>query len=229
MGYKFNPLSGEFDIVETTDIGSSLPSGTAGSILFIDGSGNLAEDNANLFWDDTNDRLGVGTDSPTSTLHLGAGTTATAPVGFSLGELLTTPIVGKLEFNTTNYYATIGVYTSTYPPAQSDTYVKATTFVDSSFFPHFATDPTKPLTGSWTNNAWASDSGEITDQRFHIDLGSAKTIKRIYYENSHSLGSQTNTGVQNFTLWGSNSAGSFAELTYGTDTGWTVRIGSAGF
>jgi hypothetical protein len=52
-------------------------------------------------------------------------------------------------------------------------------------------------------------------------LGKAKVVKRIYYENSHSSGGATNTGVNNFTLWGSNSADSFAELTYGTDTGWT--------
>ena len=35
---------------------------TAGSVAFSDGS-NLTEDNANLFWDDTNNRLGVGINS----------------------------------------------------------------------------------------------------------------------------------------------------------------------
>jgi hypothetical protein len=36
---------------------------TSGSILFSDGS-KIAEDNANLFWDNTNKRLGVGTTKP---------------------------------------------------------------------------------------------------------------------------------------------------------------------
>src|SRR6516162_6340545 len=35
-------------------IGGAVTGGTAGSVLFIDGSGNLAQDNLNLFWDDTN-------------------------------------------------------------------------------------------------------------------------------------------------------------------------------
>jgi hypothetical protein len=37
---------------------------TSGSILFGGASGLLAQDNANLFWDDTNNRLGIGTTAP---------------------------------------------------------------------------------------------------------------------------------------------------------------------
>jgi hypothetical protein len=37
---------------------------TAGSVLFGGSGGRVAQDNANLFWDDTNNRLGVGTASP---------------------------------------------------------------------------------------------------------------------------------------------------------------------
>jgi hypothetical protein len=43
--------------------GSTLPTFTAGSIVFADASG-LTQDNANLFWDNTNKRLGIGTPSP---------------------------------------------------------------------------------------------------------------------------------------------------------------------
>lgn len=42
---------------------------TAGSVLFSDGS-SLAEDNSNLFWDDTNNRLGIGTASPQEKLSV---------------------------------------------------------------------------------------------------------------------------------------------------------------
>jgi hypothetical protein len=41
----------------------NLPSLTSGSILFSNGT-TIAQDNANLFWDDTNNRLGIGTVSP---------------------------------------------------------------------------------------------------------------------------------------------------------------------
>ncbi len=108
-------------------------------------------------------------------------------------------------------------YTSQYPPAQSATYVKATTVVSGAA--HLNTDPTKPLTGVASDNCWQTTT--ITNQRFHVDLGSGKVIRRIYYENFHHNGGDTNVGTENFTFWGSNTAGSFAELTYGTDTGWT--------
>ena len=42
---------------------------TSGSILFSDGS-KITEDNANLFWDNTNKRLGIGTTSPSQKLHV---------------------------------------------------------------------------------------------------------------------------------------------------------------
>jgi hypothetical protein len=37
---------------------------TAGSVVFAGASGVYSQDNANLFWDNTNDRLGVGTATP---------------------------------------------------------------------------------------------------------------------------------------------------------------------
>ena len=41
----------------------TLPALTSGSVLFSNGS-TIAQDNANLFWDDTNNRLGIGTNTP---------------------------------------------------------------------------------------------------------------------------------------------------------------------
>jgi len=47
----------------------TLPSLTSGSVLFSNGT-TIAQDNANLFWDDTNNRLGIGTNAPTHNLHI---------------------------------------------------------------------------------------------------------------------------------------------------------------
>jgi hypothetical protein len=41
----------------------NLPALTSGSVLFSNGT-TIAQDNSNLFWDDTNNRLGVGTNAP---------------------------------------------------------------------------------------------------------------------------------------------------------------------
>ncbi|NBX66066.1 MAG: hypothetical protein EBQ96_03615, partial [Proteobacteria bacterium] len=55
---------------------SVTPAGSDGSIQFKDGS-NLGADPATFHWDKTNDRLGVGTNSPDTDLHIkrGAGNT----------------------------------------------------------------------------------------------------------------------------------------------------------
>jgi hypothetical protein len=45
-------------------IGGSITSATAGSVLFAGTSGVLQQDNTNFFWDDTNNRLGIGTNAP---------------------------------------------------------------------------------------------------------------------------------------------------------------------
>ncbi len=54
-------------------IGDAVGAGTAGSILFVDAAGNLAQDNGELFWDNTNNRLGIGTTSPTAAIEVDAG------------------------------------------------------------------------------------------------------------------------------------------------------------
>jgi len=43
---------------------------TAGSVLFAGSDGTIQQDNTNFFWDDTNNRLGIGTASPATTLSV---------------------------------------------------------------------------------------------------------------------------------------------------------------
>lgn len=47
----------------------TLPALTSGSVLFSNGT-TIAQDNANLFWDDTNNRMGIGTNAPSDPLHV---------------------------------------------------------------------------------------------------------------------------------------------------------------
>lgn len=47
----------------------TLPSLTAGSVLFSNGT-TIAQDNANFFWNDTNNRLGIGTNAPSAKLEV---------------------------------------------------------------------------------------------------------------------------------------------------------------
>lgn len=53
-----------------TAIGSIVVGGTEGSVLFVGAASVLAQDNANFFWDDTNNRLGIGTTTPSTALDV---------------------------------------------------------------------------------------------------------------------------------------------------------------
>ena len=47
---------------------TAITSGTVGRVLF-EGTGNVVQESANLFWDNTNGRLGIGTSTPFWGLH----------------------------------------------------------------------------------------------------------------------------------------------------------------
>ena len=53
---------------------------TTGSVVFAGASGVYSQDNANLFWDNTNDRLGIGTNAPAVKLEVSSATGSVTPV-----------------------------------------------------------------------------------------------------------------------------------------------------
>jgi hypothetical protein len=82
---------------------SASPAGVAGAIQFSDGSA-FASDAANLFWDDTNNRLGVGTNAPTSALEVASDAKINGlTVGLGGGAITSNTAFGSgaLEANTT--------------------------------------------------------------------------------------------------------------------------------
>jgi hypothetical protein len=58
----------------------NLPTLTSGSVLFSNGT-TIAQDNSNLFFDNINKRLGIGTTTPVSKLHVAIAPTASANYG----------------------------------------------------------------------------------------------------------------------------------------------------
>ena len=103
--------------------------------------------------------------------------------------------------------------------------VRATTYYDNGppyiYPPHQAFDTTRPLTGSWSGNAWIASDGTTTNQRIHVDLGGPRLVAGFYYENLHHMGGYTDASVKDFTLWGSNLSSDFTDLVYANDGTWT--------
>ena len=106
------PTSGSFVTGTGTDNQVAIWNGTnaidafnatAGSIFFAGVGGILAQDNANLFWDDSNNRLGIGTATPAVNLHIQPGTPADSRIRlWSGGALLRSSLeVGRTAADTT--------------------------------------------------------------------------------------------------------------------------------
>jgi hypothetical protein len=65
-----NGFDGTISLVGSTATLTITTALTTGSVPFIGTSGALTQDNANLFFDDTNNRLGINTSSPTTALDV---------------------------------------------------------------------------------------------------------------------------------------------------------------
>lgn len=93
QSFKYNPtasatIRGYLSATDWTTFNNkfTLPSLTGGSLIFSNGT-TLAQDNANIFWDDTNNRLGIGTLAPSTRLEVrtdALGTTQVTTAGLAL-------------------------------------------------------------------------------------------------------------------------------------------------
>lgn len=94
---------------------------TKGSVVFSGQAGVLAEDNINLFWDDANNRLGIGTSAPSVALDVAGAIKSTTTLtlgGLTPGSVLFAGTAGlvsqdntKLFWDDTNDFLGIGTTT----------------------------------------------------------------------------------------------------------------------
>jgi hypothetical protein len=77
---------------------------TLGSVLFTGASGRITQDNANLFWDDTNNRLGIGNTAPGARLEVRGATGDTLRLSNAAGlwyQMGRNTVTGFLDFKGT--------------------------------------------------------------------------------------------------------------------------------
>jgi hypothetical protein len=159
----------------TIAIGSTITSGTNGSVLFV-GSGQLQQDNTNFFFDNANDRLSIaGTTSPGARLQLGAGTGA-------VPHLILTPTTAATITGTTN--GSLWVDT-----ASSNTSI--TMRKDSNYTKIVTIDRNPDLATSGTALLQADSNGTISK-------GSELTALGIYAETAGTTVQNTTTPTSIF-------------------------------
>ena len=83
--------------------GTGNSSFSAGSVMFSDGT-NITQDNASLYWDDTNNRLGIGTNSPNASSILDVSSSSKGilipRMTAAQKNAITAPTTGLLIFQT---------------------------------------------------------------------------------------------------------------------------------
>lgn len=85
-----------------------------------------------------------------------------------------------------------------------------------------AMNPTNSLVGGWAGNSWTTIDFVTTNQRFIVDLGDNKVVRKVVYNNWHSLGGSTERGAYESRIYGSSVNDSHTTTTYGNTTGLTL-------
>ena len=168
------------------------PSGVAGAIQFSNGSA-FASDATNLFWDDTNNRLGVGTNVPTAKVFIQGTEVQTS------GTHLQIQGTGTGGFSFADSYAT--TYYSMYPSgvlAANRTY--ANYIINSSASGNdtaFNSTSALNLQIGGVNKLGASNNGINIIDRLTVNSGSVDTSARAVIKGSGSTSATTSLLVQN--------------------------------
>jgi hypothetical protein len=138
---------------------------TSGSIPFINTSGYLSQNNASLFWDQTNNRIGIGTNTPARPLSVVANTTAGDNGAFVDGYGANAAVITVRKANGTigsptaitsgqvfAEFDAIGYGTSQFAPNQTGSiaFIAAETFTNTANGTHIAfyTAPVGSITES---------------------------------------------------------------------------------
>ena len=82
----------------------TMPIFSSGSVIFAGANGILSQSNSNLFWDNTNGRLGIGMATPSNALHVNGavrGTTLLAATSATIGSATTANASSVLDLIST--------------------------------------------------------------------------------------------------------------------------------
>lgn len=176
---------------------SAVPAMTTGSVVFGGAVGQLQQDNVNLFWDDTNNRLGIGTASPAYTLDTGTN-------GGKINDL---------RFGITNGSNTIG--TSSGNDVVFDRNIKAT--IDDNF--NLGHVDTRWKLGYFSQKINLLDSGQTGTNDINLGGNIARKIWLERHTTANTAGNNLTIQAGGATSAATDKNGGDHVIASGTATG----------
>jgi hypothetical protein len=204
-----------------------LPALTSGSVLFSNGT-TIAQDNANLFWDDTNNRLGIGTATPSVALDLNANYTFNTGIGRILNIKANSGPTVIAGFGTgMNFGLKIG--SGAVEDVAYIDVLNTQTFRsgDMSFKVSQGSSPTEAMRISYLGNILL---GTSTNAGFKLDVnGTARVSGLMRSTDVFVVGGTATTNTANARFWSSGGQAPTSGLfrSFFSDIGWIPSSGSA--
>jgi hypothetical protein len=92
--------------------GTNASTFTQGSVVFAGASGTYTQDNSGLFYDNTNDRLGIGTTTPNYKLHIKTGSSGRTSHASQMKMVIEESVEAYYAVNTDNGYGGFRVFST---------------------------------------------------------------------------------------------------------------------
>ena len=189
---------------------TAITSGTVGRVLF-EGTGNVVQESANLFWDNTNGRLGIGTSSPLTSLAVNS-LRATISIKDTTGTTNPSYFGSFDDFlqMAVNRNPSTGVFNNT-GKASAQISIEGSTSSGKIFFFATNTNGATPLEAMRINGTGNVLINTTTDAGFKLDVnGTARVTGNI----------QADSYIKFASCWLRGASGAF--LLY--DSGLNLKI-----
>ena len=182
---------------------TAITSGTVGRVLF-EGTGNVVQESANLFWDNTNGRLGIGTNAPSGRIHVKNS------IASEIFKAESTIAALYAQFVSTDGAGEFGIYTDAFYFQPLPSLANGTRFLNGA--------NTVIMQLAQTGNVLINTT---TDAGFKLDVNGTARVK----------GTGTGSGTSAFTIINSGNTENFRVADDGVTfirSGTALRTGTAG-